>query len=294
MANPWDPVPNAPGGSSTIPVPPAATTPVAPYTPPAPATSGSSGYYTGGNPWSTGYPGTGRSGTSTGGYTGGAPMQPFPWQAFQQASDQAQRATETGLSALTSGMAVKSPFGQQVGNMFASPFGLPPHLLAQQQRMLAETAAGSRANALERSKRAATASGFGDSMGAIRAQDMIRSQSAADLNNAQTQLAIQDAMLQMQRQQGMGGLMAQLYGMDAGLLGQYANIQAGRQFPIATMGAGGGIQGASAVPMAGGGWWDQSGRYQTQPMPYDPFYRGGAPGTGQGAGYTSQAPWKPW
>lgn len=290
MANPWDPVPNAPGGSSTIPVPPAVTQPVAPYAPPPTSTSGSnSGYYTGGNPWSTGYPGTGRSGTS--GYS--APMMPqFPWQGFNAASEQAQRATEQGLSALTSGMAVKSPFGQQVGNMFASPYGLPPHLLAQQQRMLAETSAGSRANALERSKRSAVASGFGDSMGAIRAQDMIRNQSAADLNNAQTQLAIQDAMMQMQRQQGMGGLMAQLYGMDAGLLGQYAQIQAGRQFPITP--TGGGIQGAQPVPMGGGGWWDQSGRYQTQPMPYDPFYRGGAPGTGQGAGYTPQNPWRPW
>lgn len=265
--------------------------PVTQWTPPAPTPpsgGGGSTYYTGGNPWTTGYPGTmpGKQQSLT------APSMPqFPWGGFQQAAGQAQQSTEQGLSALMSGMAVKSPFGQQVGGAFSSPYGLPPHLLAQQQRMLAETAAGSRANALERSKRATNASGFGNSLGAQRAQDMIRTQSAADLNDAQTKLAIQDAMMQMQRQQGMGGLMAQLYGIDAGLLGQYAGIQSGRQFPIMPGGMGGGM---GAQPVNTAPWWSQSGGYQTGPMPYDPFYQGGGAGTGQGAGYSPSNPWKPW
>lgn len=255
------------------------------WTPPAPAPTqtGGSTYYTGGNPWTTGYPGTAPKGGSV---TGGGMMggSPFPWGGFQQANQQAQQATEQGLAALMSGMAVKSPFGQQVGNLFASPYGLPPHLLAQQQRMLAETAAGSRGNQQQNLTNRLTASGFAGSPAAAYASSQIDANSARDLNNAQSQLAIQDALLQMQRQQGMGGLMAQLYGMDAGLLGQYAQMQGGRQFPIMP---GQGGMGMGAQPVNTGPWWNQSGRYQTGPMPYDPF-------TPQGKGYTPSAPFQPW
>lgn len=255
------------------------------YSPPPPTQTGGSGGFP------VGYGGTqGGVGTPV-----GPPLPPqFPWGGFQQAYDQSQQAIGQGLDMLTGSMSVGSPFGQQLGQLFASPYGLPPELLAQQRRMLAETAAGSRENALGASERSARASGFGDSLGAIRAQDMIRTQSASDLNNANTQLSIQDALLQLQRQQGMGGLLAQLYGIDAGLAGQYAGIQAGRQFPIMPGGPGGGGQGG--MPWGGGGQpgWSQSGRYMPGGTGWDPFYGGGAPGTGQGAGYTPQNPWRPW
>ncbi len=260
------------------------------WTPPPPAPTQTSGstYYTGGNPWTTGYPGTMPKGGSV---TGGGMMggSPFPWGGFMQANQQAQNATEQGLAALMSGMAVKSPFGQQVGNLFSSPYGLPPHLLAQQQRMLSETAAGSRANQQQNLTNRLAANGFAATPAAAYASSQIDANSARDLNNAQTQLAIQDAMMQMQRQQGMGGLMAQLYGMDAGLLGQYAQMQGGRQFPIMP-----GQGGMGAQPVNTGPWWSQSGQYMTSPMPYDPFYQGGGPGTGQGTGYSPSNPWKPW
>lgn len=269
------------------------------YVPSAPTggsvTGGSSGsgggstYYQGGTPWTTGYPGTvpmsqkpGMMGMS-GGMGGGSP---FPWDAFQAANDKAQGATEQGLAALMSGMAVGSPFGQQVGNAFSSPYGLPPHLLAQQQRMLAETAAGSRGNQQQNLTNKLTANGFAGSPAAAYASSQIDANSARDLNNAQTQLSIQDAMMQMQRQQGMGGLMAQLYGMDAGLRGQYAQIQGGRQFPIIPGQQGQG--GYGAQPAQTGPWWNHQGQYQTGPMPYQPQYEL------MGKGYSPQQPWQPW
>lgn len=284
-------------GGAVVPPP---NIPVAPYVPPASGGSGGSGGFPVGYGQGGGQHQAGQGDNYGQGHTvvgqlgsGSAPLPPqFPWGAFNQANQQSQNAINSGLAALMGGMSVKSPFGQQVGSIFSSPYGLPPELLAQQRRMLAETAAGSRENALLRSGQAARASGFGDSLGAIRAGDMIRTQSAADLNNANVDLSVQDALLQMQRQAGMGGLMAQLYGIDAGLLGNYANLQAGRQFPI--MPGGTGQQGGMpwGAPQSPG--WSQSGQWMPQGVGYDPFYGGGGPGTGQGAGYTPQNPWRPW
>lgn len=285
--NPWTYGGSSAAGSA------AGSVPDAPTGSPAPtqtSPSGGSSYYTGGNPWTTGYPGTmPQGGSVTGG--GGFGGSPFPWGGFQAANDKAQGATEQGLAALMSGMAVGSPFGQQVGSAFSSPYGLPPHLLAQQQRMLAETAAGSRGNQQQNLTNKLTANGFAGSPAAAYASSQIDANSARDLNNAQTQLSIQDAMMQMQRQQGMGGLMAQLYGMDAGLRGQYAQIQGGRQFPIMPGQQGQGGYGAQPVQMPG---WSQGGQYMPGGMGYDPFYQGGGAGTGQGSGYNPQNPWKPW
>lgn len=281
MANPWDPVPQAPDDSP----------PTYYSNAPAPTSGGGSGYYTGGNPWNTGYSGTkGGVGTQTG------PSAPpkFPWDAYRAANQQSQNAAEQGLAALMGGMSVNTPFGQYATNQFMNPQGLPPHLLQQQQRMMADTFAGSRENALMRSQQGARASGFGDSLGAQRMQDMIRSQSASDLNNAQMQLAIQDAMMARQSQMGFGGLAAQLYGIDAGLRGQYAQGQLGRQFPVIPGQTGpGGPGGQSQTPWQSPGW-SQSGQWMPQGVGADPFYGGGGPGTGQGTGYTAQNPWKAW
>jgi hypothetical protein len=225
--------------------------------------------------FNTGYPGTqGGVGSPAGGMynLGGG----FPWDAYRQANDQAQRAAEQGLQALQGGMVKGSPFDQQLGSIFGSPYGLPPELMAKQRQMLADTSAGSRENALMRSKQSAQSKGFGDSMGAVRAQDMIRTQSASDLERSMNELAIQDALLQMQRQMGAGGLMMQGRGIDAGLLQSYAQGQLGRQFPIMPGGMGG----------QGGG----QGGFMGSGQPWDPFlgmgyYQGGAQG-----GYTPQNP----
>lgn len=222
--------------------------------------------------------------------TPGGMGQQFPWQGMYQADQQGQRAIGQGLDALMSGLSVSSPFGQQVGSLFSNPQGLPPHLLAQQQRMLSETAAGSRANQQRNLEGKLTSNGFANSPAAAFASSQIDARSAADLNDAQQKLAIQDALMAMQRQGQMGGIMAQLYGTDAGLRGQYAGIQAGRQFPIypgnPQTGAPWGGMGGGAQPVNTGPWWSQGGQYQTGQMPYDPF-------TPQGGGYSPQNPWKP-
>lgn len=231
--------------------------------------------------------------SGTGGAVGqqvGPPLQPqFPWGGYQDAWNQYNQGAESGLNALTGGMAVSSPFGQQVGQLFSSPYGLPPELLAQQRRMLAETAAGSRENALGALDRSANASGFGNSAAKLAAAGQIRTQSAADLNNANTQLSIQDALLQLQRQQAMGGIMGGLYGTDAAMRQAYAQGQLGRQYPIYP-----GQPGQSA-PWGGSGQpgWSQSGQYLPQGYGYDPFTPQQT-GSGAPTNYSPQQPWSPW
>lgn len=247
-----------------------------------------------GGVFNVGYGGT-QGGVGT--VVGGGSYQPqFPWGGFNQANQQSQQAAEAGLSELQQ-YGSQGPYGQNLMSIFNSPYGLPPELLAQQRRMLAETEAGSRANALRNSKQSANAAGFGNSLGAIRAQDMIRTESAANLNNAQAQLGIQDALLGMQRQMGAGGLYNSLYGTDAGLRQSYAQGQLSRQFPIAPQQYGGGVDGGmGASPYSGGGWYNQSGKYQTQPQPYDPFVPNNpnAGNVGTSGGWTPQNPRSMW
>lgn len=253
--------------------------PVTPWMPPpqAPQQGGQQG-----GSYNVGYGGTnGGVGTPV-----GPPLPPrFPWDAFYQAQGRSDQAANAGLGALQ-WSPMSSPFGQQLGSMFSTPYGLPPELLAQQRRMLAETEAGSRANALDRSERSATASGFGNSMGANRAQDMIRTESASNLNNAMNKLAIEDALLGMQRQMSAGGLLGNLFGLEGQMRQSYASGQFGRQFPIAPYGQGGpGGQGGQGGPTSP--WYNQQGQYQSGPMPYDPF-------TGGKGGYSPQQPYSPW
>lgn len=232
--------------------------PVTPWIPPPsqPQQSGGGWYPTGGG------------GPTTVGQQVGPPLPPqFPWGGFNQANQQSQQAAGAGLGAL-SWNPVSSPFGQQLGNIFNSPYGLPPELMQQQRRMLADTEAGSRENALLRSKRGANASGFGDSMGAQRAQDQIRTESASNLNDAMNKLAIEDALLQMQRQMSAAGHIGGLYGLEGQMRQAYGSAQMGRQFPIMPGGmqTPGGMQGGGSAP-----WYNQQGQYQQGPMPYDPF-----------------------
>lgn len=177
----------------------------------------------------TGYKGTVNN--PPGGQTGPY-VPPFPWEGYMAANEQSQAAIEQGLQALLGGLGVNSPFGQLLMSIMSSPYGLPPELMAQQQRMTTEQFAGSRENALRQSEQSAQAKGFGNSLGAIRAQDMIRAESNAGLNNALWQQKIQDALLAMQRQQGAFGAMGSLYGTDAQLRSAYGQLQGQRQFPI--------------------------------------------------------------
>lgn len=283
MVDAWGaaaPVVEAPPGGSGGQLPPPSILP--PELPPP------SGPYSGGGSFPVGYSGTqGGVGTQV-----GPPLPPqFPWAGYNQAWDQANRAADQGAAALMGGMGVGSPFWNMLMQGFSSPYGIPPELMAQQRRMLTEQEAGSRANALQRSEQSARAKGFGDSLGAVRAQDQIRTESAANLNDAMNQLAIQDALLSQQRQMGFGGIMGGLYGTDAGLRGAYANLQMGRQFPI-QQGQGGPYGGAGGGA-SGGPWWDQAGKYQTGPQPIDPFVQG--PGNaGPGGGWTPQNPRPSW
>ena len=297
--------PNGPVSGNTNELPPPASIPLDPPGPPEPTSGGYGGlggygspaspYGGSGGTFNVGYGGT-QGGVGT--VVGGGSYQPqFPWGGFNQANQQSQQAAEAGLSELQQ-YGSQGPYGQNLMSIFNSPYGMPPELLAQQRRMLAETEAGSRANALRNSRQSANAAGFGNSLGAIRAQDMIRTESAANLNNAQAQLGIQDSLLGMQRQMGAGGLYNSLYGTDAGLRQSYAQGQLSRQFPIAPQQygnpAGGGVPGGS--PYSGGGWYNQGGKYQTQPQPYDPFVPNNpnAGNVGTSGGWTPQNPRSMW
>jgi hypothetical protein len=62
---------------------------------------------------------------------------------------------------------------------------------------------------------------------------------AADLQRAYNDLDLESARMGIGRQQGLGALLAQLFGSDAGMRQSYANIQSQRQVPIIPASAGG-------------------------------------------------------
>lgn len=292
MANPWDPLPVPPAFSEgVVPYNPGN----APYIPPETQQGYAPGLTPGG--FSTGYPGASPGGGSLTGGMGGQPQ--FPWQAYQGAWDQAQQAAGRGGQALMGGLSVSSPFGVNIGNMFANPQGFSPEEMRIQQQRLAQTEAGSRENALMRMQQRMAASGFGnDSASGQFAQGQLRAQSANNLSNQQNDLYLQNEAAKRQQQQSFAQIMANLYGIDAGLRGQYAGHEYGRQFPImpGQQGGMGGMQGGGQQTGWGaqqGPWYNQQGQYQSGARPYDPFTQGQG-NRGAAGGWTPQNPYQPW
>lgn len=283
MANPWDPVPQAPDDS-----PPTyySNAPAPTTQPPKPPQGGY---------WTTGYGGAspgggGGSVTLPGGFPPGSPG----WEALAGQQGRIDRNFGQAAALLGKNFA-GSTFGQGLQGMWSNPQGWDPRALEMQRTMLAENEAGSRENALRQLEGRATAGGFGDSMGLNDALSRTRTTSAGNLQRGYNDLFMAEQDRKNANRFQAAQLLMNLYGMDAQQAQRLAELYANKQetaIPGMKNGQPGtGTQGAQPV---GGGWWNQQGQYQQQPRPYDPYYQGGGPGTGQGVGYTPQTPWKPW
>jgi len=180
-----------------------------------------------GNPFGVG--GTGTPYTSGVGVPVGGGGNSGWGQALQDAYRQSQQSYDQGLKQLGSSFS-QGPFGQGLANMFSNPQGMDPAAYAGYLRQIRDREAGSRGNALEALQNAGFASGFGNSMGLLDAGARIRTQSAANLNDAE--LALLQASEQMkQGRQGMsGGLLAQLMGLDAAQMQALAQGYMNRPF----------------------------------------------------------------
>lgn len=291
--------------ANPIPAPGALPPPTQPWTAPIADAPAPSTYYTGGNPWSTGYSGTGRAVGGSGGGMGGSyglmPGSPG-FQATQAAYNAQNQAFDLGQQRLASGQFLGGAMGGSLGNQAMTRYlntpGFSEQALAAQRAMLGQMAAGSMANNLRTIQERAQASGFGDSMGSIDAQSRARAQSASDLQNALNALMMENERARMQREATSAGLLGSLAGAEADFGKAAAMAQFNRQFPVIPGITGGGQQSAYTSPygIAGGvqptgGYWTQGGKYMAgQQVPYDPF----RPQMPQTAGYTPQAPWKPW
>lgn len=268
--------------------------PLDPPAPQQPTGSPQGGYFP------VGYGGTnGGVGTPVGGgYGGGMPIGGQGWQALTGAANQSNQSFQQALQQLAQGQYMNSPFGQMLMNQLSGGLGMDPRALEMQRRMAAETEAGSRENALLRMRQSANAKGFGDSMNLVDAEGRLRAGSAANLQNTYDQLFIQQELMKQRQKEAAAQLYAQLMGLEAGQSGMSAQLLANRQYPaIPGYTQGGGQYGQpGGTPYSGSGaatWWNQQGRAQSGPMPYDPFVQG--PGnSGPGGGWTPQNPRPSW
>lgn len=162
----------------------------------------------------------------------GFPQGSPGFNATAGAYQQSQAAREAGLAALMGSRVSNNPAYQAALNRYLNPYGMNPAALQAQNRMAAETEAGSRGNALMRMEQSANAKGFGNSMGLIDAQGRLRAQSAANLNDTQAKLFIQDQIMAMQREGMSADLIGRLLGMDAQQVMAYAQMQANYAAPV--------------------------------------------------------------
>lgn len=190
--------------------------------PPAP-------YYQGGNPWTTGYEG-GRMGVGVP-VGGSANPGPSGADAWRWAFEQSQNAAEQGLGRLQGGQFLGGRLGQSAQQGFMNPQGFDPAALEAMKAELAQMHAGSRENALRNMAAQANASGFGDSMGAIRAASDIRNRSTQGLTSDIRALMMEAERAKMQEKGISASLAGQLAALEAAMNEAYARGQLGRQFP---------------------------------------------------------------
>jgi hypothetical protein len=107
----------------------------------------------------------------------------------------------------------------------------------------AQTLAGSRASQIENFRAQAGSSGFGGGAEQSRLESGIRAESGRDLLSAIRELNWLNEQAKLQ-QQGIGaGLSSNLAGIEAGLTGDYARAELGRQYPAIP-----GISGVGSTP----------------------------------------------
>jgi hypothetical protein len=181
-----------------------------------------------GNPYPVG--GTGTPYTSGVGVPVGGGGGNSGWgQALQDAYGQSQQSYDQGLKQLSNSFS-QGPFGQGLANMFSSPQGMDPAAYAGYLRQIRDREAGSRGNALEALQNAGFASGFGNSMGLLDAGGRIRTQSAANLNDAELALLQASEQMKQGNRSMSGGLLAQLMGLDAAQMQALAQGYMNRPF----------------------------------------------------------------
>lgn len=190
-----------------------------------------------GNPFGvggTGQPYTSGVGVPIGGGSGGT----SGWGgALMDAYNQSQQSYDQGLKALGNSFS-QGPFGQGLANMFNNPQGMSPEAYAGYLRQIRDREAGSRANALESLQNAGVASGFGNSMGLLDAGSRLRTQSAANLNDAELALLMASEQMKQGNRSMSGGLLAQLMGLDAAQMQALAQGYMNRPFQAFAPGAG--------------------------------------------------------
>jgi hypothetical protein len=243
---------------------------------------------------------TGGGGWSSGGSFGFPPGSP-QWQAAAGAYEQSQQAAQDALKRLAPGQFLGGGYGGALGNMAMDRYkntpGFDPAAMQAQRTALTSQEAGSRENMLRTMNERAQASGFGDSMNLVDAEQRARSQSAQNLSSGLNQLEWMNQQARMQREATSAGLLGNLANAESGYGLAYAASQMGRQFPAipgVTPGPGG-QGGYGGTPIGSGGQpaWSQSGQYMPGGYGYDPYT---PPTTGSGAptGYSPQQPWSPW
>lgn len=198
-------------------------------------------YNTGGGGYANNWPGQGHL-MGVGAPIGGDPNAGWG-AALKGAYDQSQASYDQGLKALGNSFS-QGPWGQGLQNMFNNPTGISDAAYNGYLRMIRDREAGSRGNALESLQNAGSASGFGNSMGMLDAAGRIRSQSASNLNDAELQLLMQREQAKLGQQSMSGGILSQLYGLDAAQQQSLAQLLANRQFTAFAPGQ----QGSGGIP----------------------------------------------
>lgn len=311
--------PNGPVSGNTNEMPPPAAIPLDPPGPEAPPTGGYGGIggygpqgspsSGGGGSYNVGYGGTqggvgtqtGGGGWSSGGGFGFAPGSPG-FNATAGAYEQSQQAAQDALNRLAPGQFLGGGYGGALGNMAMERYqntpGFDPAAMAAQRAMLTSQEAGSRENMLRTMNERAQASGFGDSMNLIDAEQRARSQSAGNLSSGLNQLEWMNQQARMQREATSAGMLGNLANAESGYGLAYAASQMNRQFPAIpgiTPSPGGNPAGGGVPTYGNGGQpaYGQSGQYMPQGYGYDPFTPQQT-GSGAPTGYNPQQPYSPW
>lgn len=182
----------------------------------------------GGPSYGVGWGGQGGQQLGVGAPIGGDPNAGWG-AALQDAYKQSQGSYDQALKALGNSFS-QGPWGQGLQNMFNNPTGISDAAYNGYLRMIRDREAGSRGNALEALQNQASATGFGNSMGLLDAGARLRAQSASNLNDAELQLLMQREQAKLGQQSMAGGLLGQLYGIDAGQQQSLAQLLANRNF----------------------------------------------------------------
>lgn len=190
-------------------------------------------YYTGGNPWYTGYSGN-KGGGSSYSYSGTSSptMTPEDRAAIQWAFEQSSKSFDQGQQRLTGGQFMGGTLGQGAQQRYLNPTGMDPAVLERMKSELAAMYSGARKDQLANAQARASSSGFGDSQGAQNLMQQIEAQNAQDLVGAITNVLFQNEQYKLQQSGQAVPLLTNAQGLEA-LMNQLSSAgYFNREFPI--------------------------------------------------------------